>query len=1097
MAAQLGNRSSSFNPVYPANATTGILQVENVSTVDNVVLATYRATSSGPGYAVGDIILYRQIGSNPPQYYSNNTVINNPDPNTLGPLSIATNVAVTSTTLPPQGATSTLQTTSNNILTDIVNALPTTGTPGIPSNEVVSIQGITGGSPVIVAGTVTSALSTADNTLLNDIKNRLVAVDNKLVSGNPIGAVQVTNDIGINSVNIRDGGNSITVDGAVDLTGSSATDLSTINNKLPVGLVVTNNRLVVDNTQQVQPVSGTVTANTGLIQPLTNAELRNDPLTVQLNATQLNSLIPPSNPTNLATETTLANVLTAVQGNINFSESIWTDDSGTYFARRVTQTTSGVTVNYYLANGSSYTPGTNPRPVLTDTSKELITTYYEAVVTNLPYYNYLDKLTRIDVLDTSSSAIVSSIWFNSNKQIYVPTPNFGNVRLLSTETKATEATAINILNSIKDEINFNETLWTDITKKYFIRRATQVDSTITTAYYLADGTEYTPEANLAPAFGPTPLTDREIVSSLYVCIGSGQGYAVGDYVVRYEVVDVNYITFVATFWYNATTKLLPINAPTPSHLSFATKSLPPLGQALKSASIPVTIASDQTNIPVTVTNPITVDTSLLAKETTLNNVLSAIQGNINFNETIWTDDTGAYFARRTTQTGSSITVSYYSPNGSVYTLGANPRPAFGTSSSTSGGGTSSTPDREIISNLYSCNNSGTGYTVGNNILRSDIVDVNSLATIATFYFNTATKQNIAAPTPSHLDYVTGQGYSTASLQTSLNTAIGSQADVVATTDTGSFSVISFIKKALQNWTSLLARIPVLGQATTAASIPVTLASNQPAISVTVTNPSTGGGTGGTSGTQYTEGDIDASITGTALLWEDASDTLRAVSTTKPLPVTIVGGGSTGGTGGSVDVSTLAKETGGNLEEINTSLNSVNSNIGLQTSPTTSLNSLFLDPNLSANTISLLKAIAVSNRQLTINTQVWSSGTLYDPNDGFDKSFTVPNNVNYHILYGSVQATTTNTVGNRILKIEIINFNNAVIYQTYAITYQSESKTYTYGISNSESSLLPDQNHVNLQVPVSLILYAGQKIRAVLIGGVTGDKVVLSLQIGTR
>lgn len=40
------------------------------------------------------------------------------------------------------------------------------------------------------------------------------------------------------------------------------------------------------------------------------------------------------------------------------------------------------------------------------------------------------------------------------------------------------------------------------------------------------------------------------------------------------------------------------------------------------------------------------------------------------------------------------------------------------------------------------------------------------------------------------------------------------------------------------------------------------------------------------GTQYTEGDIDASITGTALMWEDTSDTLRAVSAAKPLPVDV-------------------------------------------------------------------------------------------------------------------------------------------------------------------------------------------------------------------
>ena len=43
-------------------------------------------------------------------------------------------------------------------------------------------------------------------------------------------------------------------------------------------------------------------------------------------------------------------------------------------------------------------------------------------------------------------------------------------------------------------------------------------------------------------------------------------------------------------------------------------------------------------------------------------------------------------------------------------------------------------------------------------------------------------------------------------------------------------------------------------------------------------------TGAGGGTQYTEGDTDASITGTAVIWEDASDTLVAASDTKPLPV---------------------------------------------------------------------------------------------------------------------------------------------------------------------------------------------------------------------
>lgn len=44
--------------------------------------------------------------------------------------------------------------------------------------------------------------------------------------------------------------------------------------------------------------------------------------------------------------------------------------------------------------------------------------------------------------------------------------------------------------------------------------------------------------------------------------------------------------------------------------------------------------------------------------------------------------------------------------------------------------------------------------------------------------------------------------------------------------------------------------------------------------------------GGTSGTQYAEGETDESITGTAAMWEDAGNTLRPVSTTYRLPVDV-------------------------------------------------------------------------------------------------------------------------------------------------------------------------------------------------------------------
>jgi len=49
------------------------------------------------------------------------------------------------------------------------------------------------------------------------------------------------------------------------------------------------------------------------------------------------------------------------------------------------------------------------------------------------------------------------------------------------------------------------------------------------------------------------------------------------------------------------------------------------------------------------------------------------------------------------------------------------------------------------------------------------------------------------------------------------------------------------------------------------------------------------------GTQYAEGTTAATITGTALLWEDTSDTLRPASAAKPLPVAIISGAGSGGT----------------------------------------------------------------------------------------------------------------------------------------------------------------------------------------------------------
>ena len=68
-----------------------------------------------------------------------------------------------------------------------------------------------------------------------------------------------------------------------------------------------------------------------------------------------------------------------------------------------------------------------------------------------------------------------------------------------------------------------------------------------------------------------------------------------------------------------------------------------------------------------------------------------------------------------------------------------------------------------------------------------------------------------------------------------NTNLGAQADSAATTDTGSFSVISFIKRGMQNWTTLFNRIPVIGQGLKTTSIPVVLAADSDNLNVNESN----------------------------------------------------------------------------------------------------------------------------------------------------------------------------------------------------------------------------------------------------------------------
>lgn len=69
-------------------------------------------------------------------------------------------------------------------------------------------------------------------------------------------------------------------------------------------------------------------------------------------------------------------------------------------------------------------------------------------------------------------------------------------------------------------------------------------------------------------------------------------------------------------------------------------------------------------------------------------------------------------------------------------------------------------------------------------------------------------------------------------QDSTNAAIGAPADAAAAADDSAAGIIALIKRGLTRWATLLGRLPAsLGAKTSAASLPVVIASDQAAVSV--------------------------------------------------------------------------------------------------------------------------------------------------------------------------------------------------------------------------------------------------------------------------
>jgi hypothetical protein len=140
-----------------------------------------------------------------------------------------------------------------------------------------------------------------------------------------------------------------------------------------------------------------------------------------------------------------------------------------------------------------------------------------------------------------------------------------------------------------------------------------------------------------------------------------------------------------------------------------------------------------------------IDKTGLATEATVTGILAALEAQYNLAATLWTDNSGAYYVRRDTieETTGTITVAFTDPAGAAATPGAGLRPAATESV------------RTIVQASYDVITNGTGYTVGDVVLRINIINENTTPVTVTSVWLNATTGAVITPTLAHLQEAGG------------------------------------------------------------------------------------------------------------------------------------------------------------------------------------------------------------------------------------------------------------------------------------------------------------------------------------------------------
>ena len=123
-------------------------------------------------------------------------------------------------------------------------------------------------------------------------------------------------------------------------------------------------------------------------------------------------------------------------------------------------------------------------------------------------------------------------------------------------------------------------------------------------------------------------------------------------------------------------------------------------------------------------------------------------------------------------------------------------------------------------------------------------------------------------------------------------------------------------------------------------------------------------------------------------------------------------------------------------------------------------------------------VTVSDEPVEV-VDTWSPLLIPDETvDDSDKSFTVPANYMYQVLWIWVELTTTATVGNRQMTIELQDNAADVIgrWKAGAVQAASLTRNYCFGPSNADLTAFRDTTFLMTPIPPTILLPAAYIIR---------------------